>query len=567
MGPPDESLMPNRNIADNKAMRRRVLSYGLLALAATAAAGGLAVHRLLDRPGESAFAFIPANAKGVASFDLVPAPDQVLAFKNIDSMISQASDGKSADPAALIGSMLPDPALKPLTDQIDRSVAFAWLPPQTGTKEGFEDVDGVAFVALKDAAAFERVLRAKGKPDKFGGTSFYWLAPKKMGDLKPAIMVHGGYAMVTDKPWILDKVGRVIRGEDKPITDVPAFAAARERALSSSNLLVLVSPEVAKGDDWGVASMAIRDGGMEFAVSGQSNDETVRKAGSLVPLGSDVLAGLPRGAYGFFAMAQPGPAVALAGEALDEPTKSMKEEMEMDLKTDVLPALAGNFAVAFYPSFGPDAGLDLLVSMDDANGADPATLARKLERFLEEKIEEGKPSGDEWRVKIAADGADASRLADEPTDEIRDGIRGMEKSFFRPLTLSRNKTIAWAMVGRSVLFATSQSLLERAVAARRAPSAAVGLSGDAALGARPETAADGQFALAISMKRLAEGIRNTVDPSHMSPASATTYRKTLSLYDNVTEPLAIRAQMSADGHFRSYVSIPFDWSKLPGFFK
>lgn len=545
-------------------MRRRAFSYGLFALAATAAAGGFVVNRFLDRPAESALALVPANATAVLSLDLVPAPDQVLAFKSIDDMIAKAPG--DVPRGALIGAILHEvagePSLKPVADQVDRSIALAMLP-KDGAKD-LTDGEGVALMPLKDPQAIAAWLRTKGKPETAEGVAITRVSTGHMGDVR--FSLEGSTLIASSEAWAVARVVKVARGEAKSLVADPAFVAARQKALPSANLLVLASPALVKGDDWLCGSMTIRDTGIEMAVSGQTTDQEIMKAGSLAPLGSDVLAALPRGAYGFFAVAQPGPAVALAGEALDEPSKEIKKETDLDLKSDVLPALGGNVAVGFYPSFGPDAGIDLLVSLDDANGADPASLARKLERILEDKMQEdGKPENEEWKVKVPADGADVSRLADEPTEELRKALTDAEKSFFRPLTLARGKTIAWAMVGRSVLMATSQGLLDRAVAARQHPSATIGLTGDAALGARPGAAADGQFSLAFSMKRLVEGIRNTIDPSHMSPETAAIYRKSLSLYDNVTEPFALRANMAADGRYRGYLSVPFDWTKLPTF--
>ncbi len=545
-------------------MPRRVLSYGFLALTATAVAGGLAVHRLLDRPGEAALAFVPLNAKGVAVFDLVPAPDQVLAFKHIDETITAASGEKSAEPSAILASLLPK-ELKPFAEGVDRSVDLVWLAPKTNDKKGFDDADIVAILALKDPDAFVAALKKLGKPAHEGETAFFLVAADKNGK-GGAVMVHDHYAFVSDKPWCLDRIGRVIRGQDPALVGDPAFNAVREKALSSANLEVFVSPKVAEGNEWAVASMAIRETGIDLGVSGQTDDPQARKGGSLQPLGRKFLDAFPRGAYGFFATAQPGPAMALAGDALDEPSKEIGKETDLDLRKDILPALGGNVAVAFYPSGGPDAGLDLLISVDGANGADPAALARKLEGSLDKEFEKDSKSGP-WKVAINVDGAPASRLADEPTSEIQKGIREMEHSFFRPLTLSRGKTIAWATVDDTVLLATSQNLLDRAVKARRNPSTSLGLSGDTALGADPAAASDGQFSLAISMRRLAEGVRNTVDPSHMSPRDATTYRKALGLFDGTTEPLAIRASMTPGGHYRSFLSIPMDWSKLPSLAK
>lgn len=547
-------------------MRRRVLTYAAFALAATATAGGLALNRLLDRPGETAMDLVPSNALAVVALDLVPAPDQILAFKSIDDMIASSKEpmAKTAK-SALIGSLLHEfvhePALEPVAEQVDRSIAIAMLPKHGQASNGEFDGDGVALMPVKDAAAIASFLGSKGKPETVDGMSLYSVHTKDKSDIH--FFLQGSVLVGSDSATAVADVAKTAAGQTPSIVKDDAFATARGKALPSANLLVFVNPKIAKGEDWAVGSLTIRDTGIELGVSGQTDDPEISKAGNMAPLGPEFMAALPRGAYGFFGFAQPGPTVALAGEMLDEPTKDMKKEMELDLKTDVLPALAGNVAVGFYPSFGPDAGIDLLVSIDDANGADPASLATKLEKILDDKIQENGQK-EEWKVQSrTANGITISHLANEPEKSMQEGVTGMEKSFFRPLTMSRGKTVAWATVGHSVLMATSQSLLERAVQQRQSPVAALGLSTDSAMGARPAQASDGQFALAISMKRLVEGIRNTVDPSHMSPEAAKMYRKTLGLYDNTTEPLALRAKMSGDGRYSGYVSIPFDWTKLP----
>jgi len=550
-------------------MRRRVFSYAVLALAATATAGGIALNHLLDRPGATAMDMVPSNALAVVALDLVPAPDQIMAFKSIDDMIAGSKEpvAKTAK-GALIGSLftefVKDPGLEPIAQQVDRSIAVALLPKRE--KGGESEGEGVALMPVKDSAAVASFLRSKGKAESVEGVSLFSFKMKEGGEVLH-FSLQGSVLVGSNTAWAVADVAKVAAGQSSSIVRDAAFATARGKALPSANLLVFVNPKLAKGQDWLVGSMTIRDTGIEMGVSGQTDDEQVMKAGTMAPLGPEFLANLPRGAYGFFGVAQPGPTVALSGEILDEPAKEMKEEMELDLKSDVLPALGGNLAVGFYPSFGPDAGIDLLVSIDDANGADPASLAAKLEKILDDKMEEGGKAR-EWKTDSrTAGGTVTHHLSDEPEKAIREGLTGAEKSFFRPLTLSRGKTIAWATVGHSVLLATSQSLLERAVQQRSTPVASLGLSTDSAMGAKPTQAADGQFALAISMKRLVEGIRNTVDPSHMSVENAKIYRKTLALYDNTTEPLAIRARMGGDGRYTGYVSIPFDWTKLPGMLK
>jgi hypothetical protein len=550
-------------------MRRRVFSYAVLALAATATAGGIALNHLLDRPGATAMDMVPSNALAVVALDLVPAPDQIMAFKSIDDMIAGSKEpmAKTAK-GALIGSLftefVKDPGLEPIAQQVDRSIAVAMLPKRE--KGGENEGEGVALMPVKDSAAVASFLRSKGKAETVEGVSLFSFKMKEGGEVLH-FSLQGSVLVGSNTAWAVADVAKVAAGQSSSIVRDAGFATARGKALPSANLLVFVNPKLAKGQDWLVGSMTIRDTGIEMGVSGQTDDAQVMKAGTMAPLGPEFLANLPRGAYGFFGVAQPGPTVALSGEILDEPAKEMKEEMELDLKSDVLPALGGNLAVGFYPSFGPDAGIDLLVSIDDANGADPASLAAKLEKILDDKMEEG-GKAHEWKTDSrTASGTVTHHLSDEPEKAIREGLTGAEKSFFRPLTLSRGKTIAWATVGHSVLLATSQSLLERAVQQRSTPVAALGLATDSAMGARPTQAADGQFALAISMKRLVEGIRNTVDPSHMSAENAKIYRKTLALYDNTTEPLAIRARMGGDGRYTGYVSIPFDWTKLPGMLK
>ena len=542
-------------------MRRRILPYSLLALAAVATTGAVAVNRLLDRPGESAFALVPSNALGVMSLDLVPAPDQVLAFKNIDATIAAANGGKM-DTGSLLAEVFSDPWMKPVIEQVDRSIAVAVLPKPTA-----KDEDGiVAFIALKDSGALQETLAKKAKAEKMDGSTVYWLMKGKKREA--AVMVQDGYAIVSDKAWPVLAVSRVARNAAPSILSDPGFAAARDRALGSSNLLVMVSPGIIKNSDWFVGSMAIRETGVEFAVNGITDDPKILKGGQIKPLDRAVLDAMPRGAYGFMAMSQPGAAVALAGDELDSGAKEVKENMDLDLRKEILPAFTGNVALGFYPSFGPDAGLDLLMLVDDANGADPADLAKKLEGFLDKQYQENAPDpGKSWKRTLPLPGAEAMVLDDEATAEMQKGVKVVEHSYFRPLTLSRGKTVAWAQIGDSVILATSKELLARAVATKTSPSPATSLSGDAAFGANPAGTADGQFSLAFSMSRVVQGMRNTIDPSHMSAQDATMYRRVLGLYDATTEPLAIRGKMDPSGRYEAFYSAPVDWSKLPEFYR
>ena len=551
-------------------MRRSVVSYSLLALGAVAATTGFVAHRFLDRPGMTALAMVPANASAVVALDLVPAPDQILAFKSIEEMASKAPGKPPKD--ALLGTLLHeafhDDALAPIAAQVDRSIAIAMLPKPNA--KGPEDGEGVALMPVKDAGAIAAYLKAKGTPETVNGTALVRIKTSGQGTVHLAL--QGEVLIGATEAWPVAAVLGVAAHRAPSIVDVPAFAAARARALPSANLLVLVSPALGKDirmSDWIVGSMTIHDTGLEVAVDGQTDDKDVLKAGALKPLGQGLLDALPRGAYGFFAVAQPGSAAEMAGASLDDPAKEMKKEIDLDLKGDVLPALKGNVSVAFYPSYGPDAGLDLLVTIDDANGADPAALARKLEKSIDDeaaKHPDDMKNG--WKVSTPVEGAaSAGRLADEPANQVQKSVRDMERSFFRPLTLSKGKTVAWATVGKAVVLASSTELLNRAVYARNNPSVSVGLSGDAALGSNPAAAADGQFAMAISMRKLVQGMRNTVDPSHMSPEAAKTYRQVLGLYDATTEPLALRARMDSNGRYHGYISVPLDWTKLPGFMK
>ena len=542
-------------------MRRRILPYSLLALAAVATTGAVVAHRVLDRPGESAFALVPANALGVMSLDLVPSPDQVMAFKNIDRTISAANGGRM-DTGSLLSEFFSDPWMQPLVDQVDRSIAVAYLPDPKGKTK--DDGGIVAFIALKDPVALQDALAKRGKAARMEGGTFYWLMKGKQQEA--AVMVRDGYAIVSDKAWPLLAVSRVARNAAPSIVSDPAFAAARARALDSSNLLVMVSPGIMKNPDWFVASMAVRETGMDFAANGITDDPQFLKGGQLKMLDRSVVDALPRGAYGFMAMSQPGAAVALAGNSLDESAKEIQKNTDLDLRKDILPAFGGNVALGFYPSFGPDAGLDLLVLVDDANGADPADLAKKLEALIDKEMQDN-PSGGDWKTALPLPGAEGTTLTDETSVEMQKGIREVERSYFRPLTLSKGKTVAWAKVGDSVLLATSKNLLERAVASKTNPSPALSLSGDAALGMNPAGTSDGQFSLAFSMSRVVEGLRNTIDPSHMTAQDATMYRRMLNLYDGTTEPLAIRAKMDPSGRYDFFYSAPFDWSKLPDYFR
>ncbi len=528
-------------------------------------AGIYAFKVTFARTGEAALRLVPADAEVVGSIDLVPSPAQALAFKRIDDAL--ARNGMDQFPQkGMLSTLDRSPAVEQLNGFTSRDAAFALLPTRDQKPE-----TGFALIwALSDGRKAEQILSSTGYKRFWKGAQYYVLPKGEMG-----YMVVDDLLVISAQPWALREVSQVATGNAPSILTDKEFVRARTQLAEDANVMVLASPAVTQtgpggrriATNWVAGGLAIRDGGIEMNAFAPLDPEAypvLKRFGSSAPLRPDLLQAIPQGAYGMTAVSQPSNFIRTFEEesgdskAVDEARKGAREGLGVDLDTDITPALDGDAIIAAYPCEGQEAGgIDFLAVLDDSNGADPAGVARKVQEYINKKI-----GSDGKYQKLYEGSADGNRflLAPDIAKDMQGSIgKGMEHTPAHRDMLIKDKTMAWAYAGHAVIVASSESLLDRAVAAYQTHSG--GLDSDARLlAAAPRNGA--QQLLAVSVSRVAQGIENTIDTSSMAKKDVDTLEGVLGAFKALAQPLDIQSTMGPQGLAQGSLFVPLDYDKL-----
>jgi hypothetical protein len=529
------------------------------------------------RPGESALSLVPADAMIVGSLDLSPSPGQAMTFKKIDDALARNGMDQFVE-RGLIDIFENSSQVDDIRPHTLRNAAFGLLPMEKGGKR---EMKGVMLLGLSDGPKVAEILRKRGKPQFFKGMPYYRLPKGKM-----AMVVFDDVLALADDGSILLKVKQVRDGAAPAITSNQEFMAAREKVANDANLMMFMNPKMLGdhkgtdkiGKDWMTAGLAIRDGGLEMTMSGAldpTQTPEIAQFGKTAPIRRDLFQVLPSGAYGMVVASQPANYFGAAEGVLksDGDGKDMLKSMEEGVKDgtglsyreDLVPALQGNAVIAAYPTeSGDPAGVDLLLVSDDSNGANPAAAVEKFQQFAEQKMAEEK-KGQSPFTKTEVEGARSFRLADELQNEIRQGMsKDMATPEIRSDVLFKKKTVVWAIVDRTVIAATSQDLLDRAVASYRAKTST--LSADRAFSeAEPKLLDGSQSVVTFNLARVAKGVGNTLVLDKMDREGRDMARSILSMFETLHEPLYIKSQITPEGKIRGGTFIPMDYDKMIDF--
>lgn len=565
----------------NRFVSRRATQVGarvLLGVGAFATLAGIYAFRVVSaRPGEGAWALVPANAGVVASIDLSPSASQALAFKHIDDALGRAGW------SGMEGSILDifeqgNQGLDELRPLVLRNGAVALLPGKDGT---VKDGQGIAFIALKDGKAAQDILAKVGAPQYFRGAKYF-----KLKNGKSPLMVIDDTLVVGQTPEALYAVNQVRNGTVPAITTDATFTQARANIADDANVMFFVSgktldamvPTNADGTmsggvkNWMSVGLAIRDGGIGLSYSStmdlQRNPDFA-KLGQIPPLRSDLFKVLPQGAYGAFAMSDvSGYYDAMSGvlgkdkeisKGIGEMKDQVRKGVGMDFDLDILPAFRGNAVIAAYPN-DETKGVDALIVLDDSNGGEPSRAVERFQSWVQTQVQkEGNVQGPLW-TEAAKNNARMFKLSDKLESDFRsDAMKNDDKSVDTQALFGK-KTIAWAMVGKSVLASTSQELLDRAVANFQNGGSA-GLDVDPKFAAHDAELLNGsQQIMFFSLSRIATGVRNTVHPQgKLEEVKA--FDKVLKIFEGLDQPLTMRNQVAPDGHVTGGTFIPMDYEK------
>lgn len=560
---------------------KRLALASLLGFALVAVAMGVAVYHFFnDRPGEGALHLVPANALVAVSVDLSPSASQAMVFKKIDDALAR-NDLKGVVENGFSDILDQGKEVPALRDLATRSGAFALLAPNAGDKKNSDPT--IFFLGLTDGQKAVQAIAKALKMQFYKGTPYY--VPKNGG---LAMTVIGDELVVSPNPQNLHAVKQVADKEKPGMVDAPEYAAARASLDSDANVMVFLNPAMLKTTDpknerlakvadsigWVAMGVAVRDGGISLSVHGTMDPDkfTALKAlADLKPLRSDLYKVLPSGAYGAVAVAQEGAVIDAAmatasdfgaKDDLEKFKKDFAKSSGVDIENDLVPALQGNIAIAFYPSEKyQTGGLDVLAMVDDQNGADPAKVADKLRAAIDKSFADQHKQGP--FMERADDGEGATwMLAPNVEQDMRDGL---EKAFDAPEIkgemLSVGKTVVYTTRGKTVFVSTSRKLMERALNTYKTGTGSVA---DDASFVQPGVLEGSQDVMILNVAKIAKGVAATLNFDKMDKDAAGAVQGILSMFDTLNVPLYGKGSFSSTSASGT-LFIPLDYDKLADF--
>ena len=565
------NLLPTKTLRKRNVLVPIALGTGLIA----AFAGAYVYRTVFQRPGEAALKYIPADAFVVMSVDLSPSPTQTLAFKHIDDALNRNGLGRFAESSIL--DMFAQTSFNAELQPLIRRGGAGCVEHHDVKGDG--EFTGLVFLAVSDGTQANDILKKHCPFHYFKGVKFYAIPKSKM-----LAMVVDDLLVLTDSPADLLKVRQIQQGELKSIISDPEFLAARDQVASDANVLAFASKKMfqatlkdafTKAPDWMALGIAVRDGGIGISVAGKTDlkEFPAMKEYMNVPgVRADLLQVLPTGSYGLIATSDPAEAFADiektmedqkgAKKAIKEAEDSTEKSIGLSVKEDILPALKGNSVVGIYPSTTDEpAGVDLLAVIDDQNGGNPASAIEKFQAFMEKQnAKEG--DAPKMFVKKALAEGNMYRINDKLEADMQKSMGdGIDSSQFNKPSLVGNKTVVFATIGKVVFASTSQDLLNRAVASYGSKSN--GLAGDTRFAPYEKNLLDGsQSVIALSLGRIAEGVKNTVHSSKMKDDDAKLFNSILDAFSTAKDPFSIKTKAMPNGVGAGGVFVPLDYDKM-----
>lgn len=562
--------------------RRMITRIGLAVGAVTVIGTAVAFNTLFARPGEDALQLVPGNALMVGSLDLSPSPTQTLVFKQIDDALSRNGLDKKID-SALTDLVTQGSTADKIRAYAKRGAAFAMLPTEK-TGEAFNPGDSaVAFFPVSDGPAVAKILSTEGKPSFFKGTRY-----RQVHGDGPGLMVVNDFLVVGMGP-ALHQVELVVENKQDSILENPEFVAERAKIDADSNLMVFIAPkawqafsadapkeakEFMDNQKWMAMGVAIRDGGIALSFNGEydaTKAKWLQPFSSMKPLRDDLLSVLPEGAYGFTALSQPSKyfeSFELAAtmepdgkKMISEMERELGKETNLSLRQDVLPAFQGNAVIGFYPNTGASSaeGADILLLIDDQNGAKAALLAERVRERLEQEIAEGNEESPFEMTEV--NGIKRYTLAGEASAEFQDGLSESLSSdgAVKAGVMSKDKTITWALVGQTVVASSNAKLMDKAIASLQSKQSSLE-SDPLWKGKTNLLVKDQQVLLAFNVARIVEGVENSIDMKKVNKDDQTP-QEVVNILKGLKEPFYVKTSTS-NGRSSLGLFIPMEYDKL-----
>ena len=503
----------------------------------------------------------------VATLDLVPSPGQALAFKHIDDTLAK-HDAKKFMERGITSMLEPGSVAEELNPYLTRSAAVVLMNMS-------EKGSGVVLYAVNDPGAVSAWLKKKGKPKFYKGLAYYQLP-----NGKSSLMMIENFLAFGSDGLALSRIAGVKAGIEPSIETVAEAMNAEGQLAPDANIKVIMSPKIVgesktKMPVVGYISMglAIRDEGLELTTNSRldTKDSAIAKFASIAPLNPAVTAMLPKGAYGFLSLSQPSTYWAAGtttldqqgqGEAKKQIEQSVQDGLGLSMENDVMPAMQGTATLAFYPNESELSGVNAVAILDDSNGADAAPGFEKLRTFLEKQSAKDKP-GKTLFVKSQEGDATVYRLSPEIEREFHKTVKTNPSDVFQYHKVFDDKTATWAVIGKSVIAATSPKLLAQTLDQYRSKNAASSLTQDSAYTLVSPSINDGSQAIVtFDLARIAQGVDGTLKPGASDSDARKTIRTILDMFKELKTPMAVTMHVVPTGDTTTKIMVPIDYERL-----
>ena len=554
--------------------RRTTLWIAATALVATVAAVGYAYKATFARPGEEALQYVPAGAYVFGSLDLSPSLSQTMLYKRINDDIDQNGLGDKLN-SIFAAALDHGPIDADLSADFKRSAAFAVFPSPGSSDQNSEDV---VFIGLKDPTSAQQLLAKKAYPRFYKGMRYYLMAHGKQ-----CMLVLGDQLALSGDSASLFACYQVSQGRGARAIDSGDYADARASLDPDCNAMLFVDAEQlaktsggqpganpADGAKWAAIGLALRDQGIAISMNAAVDPQrmtTFAKLADIKPIRSDLYSVLPAGPYAVLTVSQPGEVTKFGCDTAAKQPDGQKGVQDMsdqiqkssgiDLDSELIPAFDGDTILAAYPDPAGDkvSGIDFLAVVDDSNGADPAALVDRGRRAIEEAARnDSDHKGDLFQYDKAND---EYRLTDSNQSDMQKSVReSVGDNDVDSASLTGDKGIFFAKRGKAVLVASSQKMLDRAIAAYQNNQNSM-----AAQAAGYPDCGKSQFLGLFSVSQIANGIENTWNTSGKDQDAGEVMNPILDLCKGLTQPLTIEERTASDsGHLGLF--IPMDYEKL-----
>jgi hypothetical protein len=499
----------------------------VLAVFVLLAVGVLAYRILFTRPGEAAIQLIPQDALLVVTLDTTPSPQQVVTFKRISDAFKAEKLDAELD-ATLTSSFQNSPLAKEIRPYLGTSFAVAGLKKNaTGQVAEADWVLLMAVKESETVKAILAKYGQKATQDGVEAytlpkehlsgamVSGYLIVSDKPEPLAQIAAVAKGSTPS------MAKLPEYQQARAALPADANLMVFASPQALSE---LQTQSKSVGGGalqnSRWMAFGASVREDGLETVFQMPSTATTgsgTDVLGQIAAIDPALMTRLPEGAYGMLLMSQPGKywdgmAAAMkqdkdAGKSMEEGIVEFEKQTGMSVPRDILPNLSGHFALVVYPDAEDEAsGVDGLIVLDDTHGAAPAALAAKIRDYVTRASGEGGKTSVRF-VSTERSGATVWSLDSKTEGELRKSISQTVASPLPGVSSSGSgstnpaltgapygggpnagtapppgvtaapaadseaakymgkKTLVYAEVGKTVLLASSQAMLDKAVRA------------------------------------------------------------------------------------------------------